>query len=300
MSRSRTSLGTLATLSLVVALVSGCSTTESKERAFIEREIEQGREDGFGGMEAWGFGEAEARCVMTNLVAQYDLDRLDTAFLKDLGDIEDRVVGESFLRLMATCSNLKTLILGAFSEGEEELPDWVGKCLVADATDDDLVEILEFFLWEAEADASATPPTGLTACLIESWVQAELDNDSGGLAALGLDESEIRCVFTSLASQFEIERLRTALGKDSPSTDRTVGEAMFRSIGECADMREFFLNTLPSDSDIPPAVARCAVDRMAESEITDLLSLMVWAGESGEATQAVIQEPLRLAFEQCR
>ena len=155
MSRSRTSLGTLAALSLVVALVSGCSTTESKERAFIEREIEQGLEDGFGGMEAWGFGEAEARCVMTDLVAQYDLNRLDTAFLEDLEDLEDRVVGESFLRSMATCSNLKTVVLGAFAE--EETPEWFGECLVADATDDDLVEILEFFMWEIEDDASATP-----------------------------------------------------------------------------------------------------------------------------------------------
>ncbi|SVC51620.1 uncharacterized protein METZ01_LOCUS304474, partial [marine metagenome] len=177
----------MATLSLVVALVSGCSTTESKERAFIEREIEQGREDGFGGMEAWGFGEAEARCVMTALVAQYDLDRLGIAFQKDLEEIDDRVVGESFLRSMATCSNLKTLILGAFAEEEEEVPDWVGECLIADATDDDLVEILEFFMWEIEDDASATPPASLTACTVEAWIQAELDTDSSGLAAVGLD-----------------------------------------------------------------------------------------------------------------
>ena len=298
MSRSRTSLGTLATLSLVVALVTGCSTTESKERAFIEREIEQGLEDGFGGMEAWGFGEAEARCVWTDLIAQYDLDRLDTAFLKDLGDIEDRVVGESFLRLMATCSNLKTVVLGSLAE--DETPEWFGECLVADATDDDLVEVLEFFIWEVNDDASATPPASLTACTIEAWIQGELATDSGGLAAFGLDESEIRCVFTSLASQFEIERLRTALGEDFPPTDRTIGEAMFRSIGECTDIRGFFLNTLTSNPDIPPDIARCAVDRMAESEIADILSLMVWADESGEATQAVIQEPLRLAFEQCR
>ena len=54
---------------------------------------------------------------------------------------------------MATCSNLKTLVLGAFAEKEE----WVGECLVADATDDDLVEVLEFFLWGLEDDASATP-----------------------------------------------------------------------------------------------------------------------------------------------
>ncbi|GEM_PF-5636626 len=287
------------TLSLVFTLVTGCSAGDSlaaRERALIEREIEQGLEDGFGGMEAWGFGEAEARCVMTDVIAQYDLDRLEIAFQKDLDETDDRVVGESFLRSMATCSNLKTLVLGAFAEKEE----WVGECLVADATDDDLVEVLEFFLWGLEDDASATPPASLTTCIVEAWIQAELDNDSGGLAALGLDESEIRCVFTSLASQFEIERLRTALGKDSPSTDRTVGEAMFRSIGECTDIRGFFLNTLTSNPDIPPDIARCAVDRMAESEIADILSLMVWADESGEATQAVIQEPLRLAFEQCR
>jgi hypothetical protein len=237
---------------------------------------------------------------MTNLVAQYDLDRLDTAFLKGLGDIEDRVVGESFLRLMATCSNLKTLILGAFSEGEEELPDWVGKCLVADATDDDLVEVLEFFIWEIEDDASATPPASLTACTIEAWIQAELATDSGGLAAFGLDESEIRCAITSLASQFEIERIQTAFEEDFPSTDRAIGEATFRSIGECTDMREFFLNTLPSDSDTPPAVARCVVGRMAESEITDYLSLMVWVDDMGEETQAAIREPIRLALEACR
>ena len=145
------------TLSLVVALVTGCSAGDSlaaRERALIEREIEQGLEDGFGGMEAWGFGEAEARCVMTDVIAQYDLDRLEIAFQKDLGETDDRVVGESFLRSMATCSNLKTLVLGAFAEKE----DWVGECLVADATDDDLVEVLEFFIWELEDDASATPP----------------------------------------------------------------------------------------------------------------------------------------------
>ena len=298
MNRSRTSLGTLATLSLVVALVAACSTTESKERAFIEREIEQGLEDGFGGMEAWGFGEAEARCVMTDLVAQYDLDRLDTAILEDFEDLEDRVVGESFLRSMAACSNLKTVVLGSLAE--DETPEWFGECLVADATDDDLVEILEFFIWEVNDDASATPPASLTACTIEAWIQAELATDSGGLAAFGLDESEIRCAITSLASQFEIERIQTAFEEDFPSTDRAIGEATFRSIGECTDMREFFLNTLTSNSDIPPAVARCAVDRMAESAITDYLSLMVWVDDMGEETQAAIQEPLRLAFEACR
>jgi len=298
MNRSRTSLGTLATLSLVVALVAACSTTESKERAFIERAIEQGLEDGFGGMEAWGFGEAEARCVMTDLVAQYDLDRLDTAILEDFEDLEDRVVGESFLRSMATCSNLKTVVLGSLAE--DETPEWFGECLVADATDDDLVEILEFFIWEVNDDASATPPASLTACTIEAWIQGELATDSGGLAAFGLDESEIRCAITSLASQFEIERIQTAFEEDFPSSDRAIGEATFRSIGECTDMREFFLNTLTSNSDIPPAVARCAVDRMAESEITDYLSLMVWVDDMGEETQAAIQEPLRLAFEACR
>ena len=289
------------TLSLVFTLVTGCSAGDSlaaRERALIERQIEQGLEDGFGGMEAWGFGEAEARCVMTDLIAQYDLDRLDIAFQKDLEEIDDRVVGESFLRSMATCSNLKTLILGVFSE--EEGQDWVGECLVADATDDDLVEVLEFFMWEVEEDTPATPPAGLTTCTVEGWIQADLGTDSSGLTALGLNESEIRCAFISLSSQFEIERLRTALGEDFPSTDRPIGEAIIRSIGECTDMREFFLNILPSDSDIPPAVARCAVYRMAESEITDYFSLMVWADDMGEATQAVIQEPLRLALEDCR
>jgi hypothetical protein len=39
---------------------------------------------------------------------------------------------------------------------------------------------------------------------------------------------------------------------------------------------------------------------MAESEITDYLSLMVWVDDMGEETQAAIREPIRLALEACR